>query len=122
MKKYLAKLFRTWANKLAPLPEIKTAFPSYLRLDMFDIKELAIGFVIDEREIREAYEYIALRHGGMADSETMDKLCIDKAKKRIKDGIFLAIEQHNLIDFRVDEFNNPFSIQVTGKLKVGIKK
>lgn len=102
MKKYLAKIFREGANKLDP--EVKNTRP-YFHLEEFDIREIGLGFIIGEPEIRQTYEYIA----------------VDEAKERIKKGIFLAIEQNNLIDFKINKLNNPFSIQVTGHLIVGIK-
>lgn len=116
MKSFCKKILRPWFLKL--YPEYNSIpISQSLKIEKYETKELASSYVISEQEIRTTQ--LMYLHDNMNVSQAIDH-CTEIAKKRIKDALFLAIEQNELIEFHREQINC-CKFQVVGRLKVGMK-
>lgn len=115
MKSFCKKILEKWFLKL--YPKYNLPHPYELKIERFETKELVSSYVISEQEIRTTQ--LMYLHDNMNVSQAIDH-CAEIAKKRIKDALFLAIEQNELIEFHREQINC-CECRVVGRLKVGMK-
>jgi len=101
-KVFIAGVLRTIVDKLDPPPSIIEANPVFSKLtsDLYKPMVLACGYDIGEKELRESTMTYNKTHDTPNDKAVRDMI-INEKKEKIKQGIFLAIEKDNLIDYRV---------------------
>lgn len=116
MKSFCKKILGKWFLKLYPEYNLPHPYES-LKIEIFETKELVSSYIISEQEIRTTQ--LRYLHDHIDASQAIDH-CTERAKKRIKDALFLAIEQNELIEFHREKINC-CEFRVVGRLKVGMK-
>lgn len=120
MKQTIANLLRKVADRLSP--EILPLKGQLIR-DRYDGRELALVFKVEKRERMEAIEramlYLRTSHY-TPQIEALAEAELEKQyRERIKLGIFKAIEEKGLIQYKTNK--DPFSLYFEGRMKVYFK-
>jgi hypothetical protein len=109
MKKWLAKKFIKWADRLDP--EHVARIP---KVDGYHSGKVGIGFVISSEEIKKCAAKDMISYSNAS------KKLIAEAKERINQGIFLRIEKDSLIENKVQFLKDGTKIE--GWIRIYVKE